>query len=320
MTNAAGHPRILVLRGGALGDFILTVPAIKALRQRWPNAHIEIIGYPRIAILAKVADIVDEIQSLDRAEMARFFSFRPDISTEQREYMQSFDVVISYLYDPNETARTNLRKAGAPQVIYGPPQPQEGHAVFHLMKPLEELAIFAEGNEFPALELDREVLNDYVVPEIVNPDNTVAIHPGSGGKAKNWPVTRFLELADRLSRHDELSPVLVFGEAETDILSEVEQHNTPHPIFRNLPLLHFARILTHCRGYIGNDSGATHLAAALGLPSVAVFGPTDPGIWAPSGPNTCVIRSEPSTAEGLQNLSTERVYEQAMHHLNNQTE
>ncbi len=320
MTYTSGHPRILVLRGGALGDFILTIPAIKALRQRWPKAYIEIVGYPRIAILAKVAGIVDEIRSLDRAEMARYFSFSPDISDNQREYIQSFDLVISYLYDPNETVTANLKNAGARQVIYAAPQPQEKHAVFHLMKPLEELAIFAEGGEFPALQLDPEALHEYILPAEIRANNTVAIHPGSGGKAKNWPVEKFLELADRLSRENGISPAFVFGEAESDILYEVDQHDTPHPIFSNLPLLHFAKILTHCKGYVGNDSGATHLAAALGLPSLAIFGPTNPDIWAPSGPDTCVVRSNPPTAEGLQNLSTERVYEQAMNHLSNQTE
>ena len=66
--------RFLILRGGAIGDFILTLPAIAAVRERWPDAYIELIGYPHIANLALAAGLVDHVDSLDRAEMARFFS------------------------------------------------------------------------------------------------------------------------------------------------------------------------------------------------------------------------------------------------------
>lgn len=316
MKKVAGHPRILVLRGGALGDFIVTLPVFKALRKRWENAYIELIGYPRIAILAEIAGLVDKVQSLDAAGVARFFSLRPQFPVNQCEYIQSFDVIISYLYDPDGTVKKNLLQAGATQVIYQAPQPLENHAVFHLMKPLEELAIFAEGDEFPDLQLHPETLQEYIVPGEIEAKKTVAIHPGSGGKAKNWPVENFLELAARLSLQEGLLPVFFFGEAESDILSKVKQYNIPHPIFHNLSLLHFAKILTHCKGYIGNDSGATHLAAALGLRSVALFGPSDPDIWAPSGPNTFVIRSDPPTAEGLMNMSSTKVYYQTICHIN----
>ena len=135
--------RFLILRGGAIGDFILTLPAIRALRRQWPEAYIEIVGYPHIANLAIAGGLADHVESLDRAEMAKFFALRPSFTEAQARHVQSFDVVITYLHDPDGSVRENLLSAGAKQVIYGSPIVERGHAVEHLMKPLETLAIYA---------------------------------------------------------------------------------------------------------------------------------------------------------------------------------
>ncbi|NQT91944.1 MAG: hypothetical protein HQ559_04215, partial [Lentisphaerae bacterium] len=92
------HPRILVLRGGAIGDFVLTLPALRLLRERWPDAHIELVGYPHVASLADAGGLVDRVRSLDSADIARLFSLRPDLPASQREYLSSFHIVLSYLY------------------------------------------------------------------------------------------------------------------------------------------------------------------------------------------------------------------------------
>ena len=111
--------RILVLRGGAIGDFIVTLPALQKLRERWPEAHIELVGYPHIAELARAAGVVNVVASLDKAEIARFFSLGPTFPTTQREYVSSFHFVVSYLHDPDDTVRQNLMAAGARQVLAG---------------------------------------------------------------------------------------------------------------------------------------------------------------------------------------------------------
>ena len=143
--------RILVLRGGAIGDFILTLPALQKLRARWPEAHIELLGYPHIAELALAGGLIDRVASLDKAEMARFFSRLPKFTDAQRDYVKSFDLVLSYLHDPEDIVRQNLLTAGARQVIYGSPILRGGHAIEHLLRPLETLALYAEGAERPQL-------------------------------------------------------------------------------------------------------------------------------------------------------------------------
>jgi heptosyltransferase-2 len=124
----------------------------------------------------------------------------------------------------------------------------------------------------------------------------IAIHPGSGSTAKNWPDERWWELLARLD-----APVLlVLGESERErwtarLLTEpAPPHRNRREIADQLPLPALASALRKCRLFLGHDSGVSHLAAAVGLPCVLLFGPTDPAMWAPPGPQVRVIRRDPT--------------------------
>jgi heptosyltransferase III len=139
--------RILVLRGGALGDFIVTLPALRALRQRWPDGRLEAMGYPRVARLGLLGGLVDQVHSLDQAGLARFFAALPLFTEEQAAFIRSFDIVLNYLHDPQDALVENLRAAGARVLISASPLVVSGHAVDHFLKPLQGLAIYdADGH------------------------------------------------------------------------------------------------------------------------------------------------------------------------------
>ena len=110
-------PRFLLLRGGSLGDFIVTLPVLQALRAQWPAARIEIWGYPHIASLAVAGGLAETVVSLDRAEMARFFVPQPEFTDAQVAAVRSFDLIFNYLHDPVGQVRSNLLLAGAKQVV-----------------------------------------------------------------------------------------------------------------------------------------------------------------------------------------------------------
>jgi len=298
--------RILVLRGGAVGDFILTLPALQALRKRWPSAYIEIIGYPHIACLAQRSGLIDGITSLDKAWIARFFSIGPSISGEQAEYVESFDLILSYLYDPDETILRNLSAAGARQVIYGDPIVKNTHAVEHLMKPLETLAIYPEEPECPNLELWDSCLENGRRHTEKYGSRVLAMHPGSGSLSKNWPIGRFVRLAEQLSSQSSVTSLFIIGEADSEISGTLDDWNSRVPVLSQCSLLELAEVLSACKGYVGNDSGVTHLAASLGIPVVALYGPTDPGIWGPRGPNVRIIRAANVTTENLAAIPVEK--------------
>jgi len=283
--------RFLVLRGGAIGDFILTLPVLEALRQRWPDAEIELVGYPHVAVLAREAGLADRVDSLDRAGFARFFAARPSFSPEQADYIQSFDLVISFLHDPQGVVAANLHAAGARQVIYGSPIVTAGHAVDHLLKPLETLAIYAAG-AVPVLRISEEsrARGLQLLEARGVRGRAVAIHPGSGSPKKNWPADRFIELARRLMRRD-TGVVFVLGEADGAARGRIMAELPEVPRIEQAPLPELAGALSCCAGYVGHDSGITHLAAAIGTRVVALYGPTDPDRWGPRGGHVRILRA-----------------------------
>jgi heptosyltransferase-3 len=122
----------------------------------------------------------------------------------------------------------------------------------------------------------------------------IAIHPGSGSSEKCWPVSRFAEVIKRLWEQNH-SVLVLAGPADNERIADLLQKlplSPPSAMFKlltNVPLLEVAHQLQQCRCYLGNDSGITHLAAMIGVPTIAIFGPTDPKIWYPVGPFVKVI-------------------------------
>lgn len=283
--------RLLVLRGGAIGDFVATLPALRALRNRWPEAYIELIGYPHVARLALQDGLVDRVESLDRAGIALYFAEHPVFPPAQTEFIRSFDLVLSYLHDRQGLVRDNLERAGAKQVIYGSPLVEgDHHAVDHLLKPLETLAIYETGAQ-PALRLDPELraAGQALLAERGLCAPVYVLHPGSGSPRKNWPLERFVALADRIRRAGLGRPVFLVGEADEPLRRSLQERWPDTPLFADLSVLQACGLLSACQAYIGNDSGVTHLAAALGLPVLALFGPSSVRHWAPRGTRVQVV-------------------------------
>jgi len=280
--------RILVLRGGAIGDFIVTIPALQALRDRWPDGHIEIIGYPHVARLAESSGIVNKVRSLDEARVARYFAENAAIRDEDQVYFSSFDVVVNYLHDPENIFNTNLKRFGVKVLIRASPMVTEQHATDHFMQPLQALAIY-EDNAVPLMKLATRP------PE----KPWAAIHPGSGGKLKCWPVQHFIEIAERIRRGTQFDPVFISGDAEREYIPGLNEKLAPYRRIHNLHLTELAPVLAGAACFVGNDGGISHLAAALRVPTIALFGPSNPDLWSPRGPFVRVLKSETGKMEDI---------------------
>ena len=276
-------PHFLILRGGAIGDFIATLPVFQALRAQWPAATIEIWGYPHIAELAVAAGWAQTVVSLDRAEMARFFVPEPQFTDAQVAAIRSFDLVFNYLHDPVGQVRSNLLLAGAKQVLSGSPIIKRGPAIPFLLEPLQALA-FYDTDLLPALDFSGELRaqgRERLRARGVR-GQPVAVHPGSGSPSKNWPIERFVEIIRRLQAK-KTEVVAVLGEADVAEAAVLARELPELPVLEGLTLVELAATLAECRAYLGNDSGITHVAAAVGLPVTALFGPSDADVWAPRG-------------------------------------
>jgi ADP-heptose:LPS heptosyltransferase len=117
----------------------------------------------------------------------------------------------------------------------------------------------------------------------------IIIHPGAGSIRKRWPPARFLKLANVLEKRG-LQPQFVCGPAEPELIEEIRNQDRQIHSFSELTDL--VDWLESTGGYIGNDSGVSHLAAFVGLPSVVIFGPADPVRWKPLGPKVQIVRPE----------------------------
>jgi ADP-heptose:LPS heptosyltransferase len=296
MSSSTGG--ILVIRGGAIGDFILTLPAIAALRRQFPGTRIEVLGYPHIIELAVAGGLADRAEPIEARAMAGFFARHGELSERLAYYFSEFDLIISYLYDPDEIFQTNVLRCAGVQFIAGPHRPDENagvHATSVYLKPLERLAIF-DADPVPRLSVQS--------PER---SQGLAMHPGSGSERKNWPESRWAELLERL-RGVVGDILLVGGEAEGERLDRLARGLPPSSgsVARSLPLTTLAGMLQRRAFFVGHDSGISHLAASLGLAGLVLWGETNEDVWRPRSDRFRVLRH----AHGLPGLPVEVVFSQ----------
>src|SRR5688572_11226540 len=102
--------KILVIRGGAIGDLILTLPALAALRGQFPRARLELLGYARTGPLAQAGGLVDEFRSIDARPLAGFFARDGALAEELQGYFAGFAIIVSYLYDPDGIFQANVAR------------------------------------------------------------------------------------------------------------------------------------------------------------------------------------------------------------------
>lgn len=295
-------PRVLVIRGGAIGDFILTLPAIRLLKEGIPNCHLEILGYPGIADLALTAGLANHTRSLGHRHFAPLFAPGAPVLPEISDYLTSFNLVVSYLFDPDGYFRGNLERIGVKTLIECPHRilPGQGPAAAQLARPLEKLALFLDhpAPQFPAPPN---------LPAPTTPTHFI-LHPGSGSTLKTWPLENWLSVLQTLAQTQPLHVVLITGEAEAErgLLSSLESLTLPNLTFESWHQIPLTDLVPRLQSlapsgtrFLGHDSGISHLAAACGLPCTLLFGPTDPTLWAPQNPQVTLLTSPTESLNDL---------------------
>ena len=285
--------RILVIRGGAIGDFILTLPALKLLRENFRDAYIEILGYKQIVALAENRYYANAIRSLEDGPLSRFFARGAELPADLVEYFARFDSIISYLFDPESIFANNLKRCGVGCLVTASPKfSKREHAARQLAKPLEQLGLILSDPAaflFPN-ETDRMAATQF----LEGADSPIiALHPGSGSERKNWPIENWVALGEHLlSQNAPRTLVVVSGEADEQERAQLRLLWAEKPVrfATNLPLPHLAALLDHST-FIGHDSGVSHLAAAAGARCLLLFGPSDPVIWAPANHEIKIVRA-----------------------------
>jgi heptosyltransferase-3 len=291
---------ILIIRPGAIGDTLLTFPVIQALKAQYIDSHLTLVGNNAVLPLALAYGIVDAVFDYQDVRWTKLFLPSKNIAVED-EILQRSELAICWLRDPDGIVEHNLLVAGVKRVLISPGRPATGERI-HITAYLA-CSIGLPWNEhtwrnYLPLRWQRQAIEepqDCTSTRLPRkPPSYIAIHPGSGGAHKCWPVKHFAAVIDALWQR-KVAVSLLAGPAEQErlanllrLLSDPADANLLHTLV-NLPLLDIAFHLQYCQCYLGNDSGLTHLAAMLGIPTVALFGPSDPLIWRPIGPSVTVL-------------------------------
>jgi len=268
-----------------LGDLLLAGPALAALCRHYAGARITALGHPERWALLALSLPLDEVWDSGEARWVHLFS-DGDLPPPLRESLARFQLALIFGPHPQATLQDRLRLAGIPAVHWLPSFPEtDGEAVAALQaRHLAGLGLnYVPGPFKLEMGLDPEV----ELPELPGPGPWMAVAPGSGSRRKNWPLAHYYEVSRALGWEYGLRVVWLAGPAEGELLPYLSPLATAQGqlLLANRPLARVARVLSRCRLYIGNDSGLTHLAAAVDKPEVlALFGPTDPRVWAPLGP------------------------------------
>ncbi|MBI3894232.1 MAG: glycosyltransferase family 9 protein [Candidatus Wallbacteria bacterium] len=272
--------KILVLRPGAMGDLLLALPAIRALATRRPDDAIEVAGNGAFTPLLSLCPWVSATHDFGSRRFTPLFAEAPP-PPALRTFLARFELAVLWMRDPGGAVAARLRDCGVARTIGGDPA-AAGTAPMALR--LARLL----GDLCPAeLDLKCANLDAGRLPPRQSKPPIALFHPGSGGQAKLWGAEQFTGLAWRLKAVG-LRPRILEGPADAEAVAALAERLAA-PIVRPPDALALAATIAGASLFAGNDSGPSHLAAALGVPTIAVFGPTDPGLWAPSGPRASVL-------------------------------
>ncbi len=297
--------KTLVHHHGALGDVLLSLPCLRLLRR--PEGSIHFAGRRDIGLLLREAGIAEESSDSGSSRYAGLSAGLP--GREMTSFLEQFDRAVLFTGDAENPVRSALGRSIAQTkiVITVPPPGAATSAARYRLSQLdpeahleERLLLSPSHRDLAAAMLSRWGWK--------GDRPLVMVHPGSGGRNKRWPLERFFSLARTLMKQSGTFIVVFTGPAEDDLfLDRVEkfcqsQEVTVHAGDADLTAL--AALLSYCGAYVGNDSGVSHLAAAAGAPTIALFGPTDPLVWGPVGRQAKVI-----SAASLDAISVEQVAE-----------
>jgi len=288
--------KILVLHPGALGDIILSLPALAALRQRFREAHITFAANLDFAT-AVAQGYADEMRSLSCLPLHRLY-LRDTLPEQDLRFWQSYERIISWTGAGHEVFEDQLR-ALSPQSLIGRWKPAPGDARHVSQIFVDTLRSWLGTSDDPGKtrifldEAYRRAGTQWLQERGCTPGiSPVAIHPGAGSPTKRWPLPRYQSLARQIVQRKGNAILLVEGPAERGTGRETAADLPPErvQIAASLPLGLLGGVLSCCQSLVGNDSGVAHLAAGLGIPSLVLFGPTSPRQWSPLGSHVLVLR------------------------------
>jgi heptosyltransferase II len=308
--------KVLIRATNWVGDAIMALPALRAVRTKFADAQIAIVARPYVADIYKGQDICDELIPYDPKGQHRGWKGRELLATELRAHKFDIALLLQNAFDAAWLAwRANIpqrigyaRDGRSFLLTHAIPTPKQNeipaHEKFYYLELLRRAGWIDALRDDAFIELKvpataRESAAQTLLAAGSRPQALrIAVGAGASyGSAKCWPPDRFAKsLNDLVSRTNGDADIILFGTpAEAAVSSAIaaQLQRPPIDLTGKTQIADLPALLSQCHLFLGNDSGAMHVAASVGLPVVAVFGPTDPYGTAPVTPRATIVQQKP---------------------------
>jgi heptosyltransferase II len=306
--------KILIRATNWVGDAIMALPALRAVRDKFRDAQVAIAARPYVADLYREQGLCDELIPYDTKGAHRGWRGREALAAELRS--KKFDVAL-LLQNAFDAAWLAWRAAIPARVGYARdgrsllltkaiavPKPGEipAHEKFYYLELLRRAGWIDRLQDDPHIALHvpdatRQRAMQTLVEASARPlARRIAVGAGASyGSAKCWPPDRFAKTLNEFQLHSDVDVILfgMPGEAPVSTSIAADLRRPPIDLTGKTSIAELPGLLSQCHLFLGNDSGAMHVAAAVGLPVVAVFGPTDPEGTAPVTPRASIVQQKP---------------------------
>lgn len=308
--------RGLILQPGAIGDCILTLPLAEFMKESLRLGGIEILGHTEYIGILPGRTCIGRVRSMDSMDLHRLFTETKEFDLADKDPLiyvfADYDWIVTFMGEPDSNFEQNLiftahcsHSAEIITLSLKPPKKFSGHLVnFYIQQfveqcdmPLEPMPFSGGEQLIKATEADRKRGRELLAEKDVDSSaKLVVLCPGSGGKEKCWHIDNFLSIAKELTFKG-AEVIFLLGPAETKRFGDkiISKINNAAQLLTDLSLTEVLGLFSCADGFVGNDSGITHLAAGLGVKTLAVFGPTKPAVYKPIGPAVKIFKSKTST-------------------------
>ncbi len=298
---------LLIIHPGALGDVLLAVPAIRRLRLKFPQHEIVFIAAAAVSRLLLECGVISDCLPLEGQACLGLFSGASSISKELYSCVNRCDRAVVWMEDKEGVLGSFFQEFGVANVQIQSPFSNGLRARHQSDRFLETLgeptrdSVSERTVQIPPHLLERG--KDYLDALRVSQEQSlVLVHPGSGSVHKRLEPRRMASLIERLWQEG-MYPLILEGPADQDAVGQALHFvSRPPLVLRGLDLSQLAGVFGRVAVYIGHDSGVTHLAALLGVRTIAIFGPTDHHRWGPYGSHVSIVRGLPCSCESWETV------------------
>ena len=277
---------------------LLARPALNLLRRQFPQHEMALLVGAAVGSVLRDGGETDRVLPLELTYLTELFAGSDSVHPAFRTWLNTCDFAVGWLQDTERAVLNTLRTLGVHRLCVQSPSSSDllsEHQAARYLEVLDATVVSRVKNQplilLPSVrERGRQIL--YRLNRS-HQQRLVVIHPGSGSVHKCMEASRFATVIEWLSSEGTF-PVLLEGPSDEESVGQVLRSlRMTVPVLRDLDLSMAAAVLSHAELYLGHDSGMTHLAAALSIPTIACFGPTNPRRWAPLGRTVSILTGTP---------------------------